>query len=87
MNRREHDATVFADHVVVVGIADLLNHRLGKGELILAGALGNHHGPCCLVRIPYFRRRSGCRLESASRLDGGELAEGLALDLEGIWAV
>jgi hypothetical protein len=27
------------------------------------------------------------RLEGASRLDGGELAEGLALDLEEIWAV
>jgi Uma2 family endonuclease len=27
------------------------------------------------------------RLESASRLDGSELAEGLALDLEEIWAV
>jgi hypothetical protein len=27
------------------------------------------------------------RLENASRLDGGELAEGLALDLEEIWEV
>jgi len=27
------------------------------------------------------------RLENASRLDGGELAEGLVLDLEEIWAV
>jgi len=27
------------------------------------------------------------RLENASRLEGGELAEGLALELEGIWAV
>jgi hypothetical protein len=27
------------------------------------------------------------RLENASRLEGGELAEGLALDLEEIWAV
>ena len=27
------------------------------------------------------------RLEGAYRLDGGELAEGLALELEGIWAV
>ena len=26
------------------------------------------------------------RLENASRLEGGELAEGLALDLEAIWA-
>ena len=29
----------------------------------------------------------GERLENASRLDGGELAEGLALDLEEIWEV
>jgi Uma2 family endonuclease len=27
------------------------------------------------------------RLENTSRLDGGELAEGLALELEEIWAV
>jgi len=27
------------------------------------------------------------RLENASRLNGGELAEGLALDLEEIWEV
>ncbi|MFM7647411.1 MAG: hypothetical protein ACKO50_04995 [Cyanobium sp.] len=27
------------------------------------------------------------RLEDASRLEGGELAEGLALELEEIWAV
>ena len=27
------------------------------------------------------------RLENASRLEGGELAEGLTLDLEEIWAV
>ncbi len=27
------------------------------------------------------------RLDNASRLDGGELAEGLALELEEIWAV
>jgi len=28
MHGREHDATVFADHVVVVGLADLLHLRL-----------------------------------------------------------
>ena len=32
-------------NVVVVGIADLQNHHPGKGELNLAGALGNHQGP------------------------------------------
>ena len=33
MHGREHDATVFADHVVVAGIADLFQHRLAMAVL------------------------------------------------------
>ncbi len=61
-------------HVELVGIADLLNHHLGKGELILAGALGNHQGPCCLVRIHYLGRRMWVQVAAVQLEGGGTLA-------------
>ena len=61
-------------HVVVVGIADPQNHHLRKGELILAGALGNHQGPCCLVRIHYLGRRMWVQVAAVQLEGGGTLA-------------
>jgi hypothetical protein len=41
-NGGQHDFAVLNRNVIVVGLADYLDNRLGQGDLVLARPLGQH---------------------------------------------
>ena len=75
-DRIQDDPVPLAPHLEVIDLGELVRDRLGQGDLVLHGLLGQHGGDPLLVRKSYFTD-SGRSSPGRSALGSGDARQNL----------